>query len=191
MKSIGIKSDDSPQRKSPDSHIPPTPSAGSRSLRTGLLLALAIIVADQSTKTFMLFTIMSPPRVISVTPFFNLRLGLNTGISFGLFGSDSQITPWVLSAIAIAIVIGLIGLLYRSQHMEETIGLGAAIGGALGNVIDRVRQGAVTDFLDFHVGDWHWPTFNLADAAIATGVGLLVVSSIFFRIPSARLKDSS
>lgn len=188
---MGIKPANGPQRESPDSRVPSTPRAGSRSLRIGIFLALAIIVADQTTKAFMLFAIMSPPRVLSVTPFFNLRLGFNTGISFGLFSSNSQFVSWALSAIAIVIVLGLIGLLYRSRHMGEIIGLGAAIGGALGNVIDRVRQGAVTDFLDFHVGDWHWPTFNLADTAITVGLVLFVISPVFSRMPSARLGGSS
>ncbi len=161
--------------------MPPRTRVGSRPPRIGIFVALAIVVVDQAAKAFVLLVVMSPPRVIPVTPFFNLTLGFNTGVSFGLFSSDSQLGPWVLSAIAVIVVLVLIGLLYRSRHMGETAGLGAMIGGALGNVTDRIRQGAITDFLDFYVGNWHWPTFNLVDTAITIGAAVLIVPSLFAR----------
>ena len=88
------------------------------------------------------------------------------------------LAPWLLSGLALAVVIGLLFWLRRSEHAMMAIGLGLVIGGALGNVIDRVRYGAVVDFLDFHLAGWHWPAFNLADAGICVGAGLIVVDGL-------------
>lgn len=150
-------------------------------LRIGMPVALIAVLADQITKALMISAVMSPPRVIPVTPFFNLILTFNRGVSFSLLSSDSAFGPWALSALALAIVFVLLWMMVRSRNTWEAVGLGAIVGGALGNVIDRIRQGAVTDFLDFYAGDWHWPAFNMADVAIATGVALLLVHSLFGR----------
>jgi lipoprotein signal peptidase len=113
----------------------------------------------------------------------NLRLGFNTGVTFGMFRESAAEAVWLLVAIKL-VVVGLLGRwLWRTRLRGEAVGLGLVIGGALGNVLDRVRQGAVTDFVDAHYGGWHWPTFNLADAAIVCGVGLLLLASL--RAPAA------
>lgn len=96
-------------------------------------------------------------------------------------GSIAEAGPWLLTAVTSTIVVVLIVWMVRTLDRWETIALGSIAGGAIGNIIDRVRQGAVTDFLDFYVGDWHWPAFNLADAFISCGVTLLLVRSFAVR----------
>jgi len=120
---------------------------------------------------------MNPPRVIEIFPFFNLVLGFNKGISFGLLSSENSAAPYLLSIFAIIVVTFLSTLLWRSRHRTEAVGIGCIIGGALANVTDRLADGAVTDFLDFHVVSYHWPTFNIADAAIFCGGVLFVATS--------------
>jgi len=153
----------------------------SERLRLGLAIAFLSLAFDQATKALMLVFVMEPPRVIPITPFFNLTLGFNRGVSFGLFSSDAEFGRWALTALALVIVAGLVIWLVRTQLRWEAIGVGAIIGGALGNVADRVRQGAVTDFLDFYVGNWHWPAFNLADASITLGVAALLIAPFLER----------
>jgi signal peptidase II len=99
-------------------------------------------------------------------------------VSFGMLDALGAVAPWLLSGLALAVVIGLLFWLRRSENAMMAIGLGLVIGGALGNVIDRLRYGAVVDFLDFHLAGWHWPAFNLADAGICVGAGLIVVDGL-------------
>jgi signal peptidase II len=101
----------------------------------------------------------------------------NRGVSFGMLGGD-QVPPWILSAVAIAVCIGLFVWLRRVEQKFTGWGIGLVMGGAIGNVIDRARWGAVFDFADFHVGQWHWPAFNVADSAIVVGVGLMLIDSL-------------
>lgn len=137
------------------------------------------LAADVVTKWVILNIVMVPPRTIVITPFFNLTLGFNTGVSFGMFRELFLERPLVLAGIMLVIVAGLLIWAMRAARRTETIGLGVVAGGALGNVLDRMRQGAVTDFLGFHIGDWHWPAFNMADAMIVSGVVLLIASSFW------------
>lgn len=139
----------------------------------GLAAALAVLAIDQASKAVILGWIMNPPTVIPLTAFFNFVLGFNTGVTFGI-GSGIDGGAFLLPAIALAVVGGLFWQIWRTRSGSEAAALGAIVGGALGNVIDRLRQGAVTDFLDLYLGEWHWPTFNLADVAIVAGVGCLV-----------------
>ena len=150
-------------------------------MRMGLAVAVALIVLDQITKWWILEVVMQPPRVIEATPFFNVVLVWNRGISFGLLNGEWRGNVWILTIIALVIVIGLVVWL---RHVEETwmvAAIGMIIGGALGNVIDRVRFGAVADFLDLHVAGYHWPVFNVADSAITVGAAVLVLDSLFAR----------
>ena len=149
-----------------------------RAALAGTTLAGALAL-DFVTKWLILNIVMVPPRPIEITPFFNLRLGFNTGVSFGLFRELFLEHPLMLAGIKMVIVAGLVVWAMRTTKPSETIGLGIIAGGATGNVVDRIRQGAVTDFLDFHVGDWHWPAFNMADVTIATGAALLVAGSLW------------
>lgn len=113
-----------------------------------------------------------------VTSFFNLVLVGNQGVSFSLFSSPSVSRKWFILAFTIIIVIGLFIWLWRSNQPIMMASLSFIIGGALGNIIDRYRLGAVIDFIDFHIYGWHWPAFNLADCFIFIGVVLLIWDSI-------------
>ena len=148
-------------------------------LRLGLVVAILVIVFDQATTWWIMAMVMQPPRIIPVTPFFNLVMGWNRGISFGLFDGDSAINVWILPLVALAIVAALVVWLRRVQGVWLASAIGLVIGGALGNVVDRLRFGAVADFLDFHVAGYHWPAFNVADSGITVGVTMLVLDSLF------------
>ncbi len=159
--------------------------------RTALLAFAVALVADLGTKWLILSLVMVPPRVIEVTPVLNLALGFNPGVSFGLLSGAFADRPMLLAGITSFIAAGLLVWAMRSEQPLETLGLGLIAGGATGNLFDRVRQGAVTDFavtdfLDFHVGAWHWPAFNMADVAITVGVMLMIVAVVQPRRSSHR-----
>lgn len=139
-----------------------------------LSLAGAIIAADFATKAWVLSAFHLHERV-AVTSFFNLVLVMNPGASFSFLADAGGWQRWFFIVLALAISVWLLVLL--RHHARERLmptALALVLGGALGNVIDRVRFGAVVDFLDFHVAGWHWPAFNIADSAITVGVILLV-----------------
>jgi len=146
--------------------------------RRGLALALGVIALDQATKAWMLGLVFDPPRRIPVTSFFNLVPVWNRGISFGMFNDLASWGPIILTALALAVSGVLIAWLWRATHRLLGLALGLIIGGAIGNVIDRIRYGAVVDFLDFHALGYHWPAFNVADAAITVGVFLMLFDSL-------------
>jgi signal peptidase II len=155
--------------------------AGARSgtmVRLGLAVALVLLALDQLTKWVALDLLDLAAQPIAVTPFFNLVMVWNKGVSFGMLDSLGTLAPWLLWGLALAVVIALLIWLRRSEHAMMAIGLGLVIGGALGNVIDRLRYGAVVDFLDFHLAGYHWPAFNFADAGICVGAGLIVVDGL-------------
>ncbi|WP_181378285.1 signal peptidase II [Teichococcus aestuarii] len=137
--------------------------------------ALLALVLDQGTKWWVLTELMDPPRLIPVSSFFNLTLGWNRGVSFGLLSADHPALPWLLSSLALSVVAGLIVWMARDGRPWMAASVGFIGGGALGNVVDRLRHGAVTDFLDFHAAGYHWPAFNLADSAIFVGVAMLLL----------------
>lgn len=116
------------------------------------------------------------PTRIEISPFFNLTMVWNQGVSFGMFQSGN---PWPLAIVALVISALFAAWLWRSESWLQAVSLGMVIGGALGNVIDRVRFGAVADFLDFHVFGWHYPAFNVADSCITLGIVFLVFDSLF------------
>ena len=147
-------------------------------LRLGLMVAVTVVVLDQLTKWAILTWL---ERAIALTPFFNLVVVWNRGVSFGMFDSDGALAPWLLSGLALAVVVALLIWLRQLQHPLPAVGLGLIIGGAVGNVIDRVRFGAVIDFLDVHALGWHWPAFNVADSAICIGAALLLVDGLLMQ----------
>ncbi|MGQ0664050.1 MAG: signal peptidase II [Pseudomonadota bacterium] len=152
--------------------------------RSGPRLALgvaAIVVAlDQAAKFYFLALLGAEGRrTIEVLPFLNLVPVWNYGISFGMLNPGSDSAKWVFVALALAIVLGLLVWLRRIEPAWVKVALGLVIGGALGNVIDRLRFGGVFDFLDFHAFGWHWPAFNLADSAITLGVAILLIDALF------------
>lgn len=147
-------------------------------LRTGLFLALLVITLDQLTKWLVLVPMDLANNPVIVTSFFNLVLVWNRGVSFGMFSEAGDAGPLILTGLAIAVVLGLLYWLRQAEGWVLLTGLGLVIGGALGNVIDRIRFGAVVDFLDFHIAGYHWPAFNIADAAICVGAGLLLLDGL-------------
>lgn len=146
--------------------------------RWAIMLIAAVLVGDYVTKLFMEDYLTGVGHKVPVTSFFDLTLGYNRGIGFGLLSSNSDFAPYILATIALLIAFGLTVWLWRNESLPQKFGLAATVGGALGNAIDRLQDGAVTDFLDFYVGAYHWPAFNLADVAIACGVGGLLIGSI-------------
>lgn len=139
----------------------------------GLASAAFAFGLDQAAKQIALSS-LAPGVAVSVAPFFNVRLGFNEGVSFGMFTGWFSGRPLILAAIMAGIIVLLAVWLWRTRTRPQALALGAVVGGALSNVFDRVRIGAVVDYLDFHAWDYHWPTFNLADAAIVCGVAVLV-----------------
>ena len=159
-------------------------------LRPGVISALAVLALDQASKLWLLYVFDIAHRgAVKVTPFFDLVLAWNVGISFGWFQSNSQLTQIVLMTIKVVAVIVLSIWMARSRGLIATVALGLIIGGAIGNGIDRLAYGAVLDFALFHVqiGEktFSWYVFNLADVAIVAGVAALLYDS-FLGVPAAK-----
>ena len=144
-----------------------------------LALSAATLVADQASKELILrYLVKAGASVPVIGNVFDFVMVWNRGVSFGMLGGDRSLPPWVLSAVAVAVCVGLFIWLRRNERKFTGWGIGLVMGGAIGNVIDRARWGAVFDFADFHVGQWHWPAFNVADSAIVVGVGLMLLDSL-------------
>ena len=141
------------------------------------IVALTVLVIDQISKNIILNE-MVIPKTIEVLPFFNLILAYNTGVSFSMFSNNN---PYILSVFALIICAGLMWWMKSEQDKTIRIGLALIIGGAVSNVIDRFLHGAVVDFLDFYIGSYHWPTFNVADSAICVGALLICLRSVFMK----------
>ena len=147
-------------------------------------LIAAAVVADQLTKTAAL-SLLSQGTAVPVLPGFNLSLGFNTGASFGMMGGFMAGKPLLMAALTGALTIAFAVMAFRPKHALERAGFALVVGGALGNIIDRLRQGAVTDFLDLYWRGWHWPTFNVSDIAITLGAVCILAASL----PSPRRKE--
>ena len=159
-------------------------------LRPGILAALAVLVLDQASKLWLLDVFDIGRRgAVRVTPFFDLVLAWNPGISFGWFQNEGQIAQIGLLAIKAVAVIVLSIWMARSRTLIATLALGLIIGGAIGNAIDRFAYGAVVDFALFHLqlggNTFNWYVFNLADTAIVVGVAALLYDS-FREVPAAK-----
>lgn len=141
----------------------------------GLCTGTAALGLDQVSKELATAYATSIVKGIPLLPGFNLVFLRNDGLSFGMFGGTQ---PWLIITLALAICGWLLATMFRTQSRTEAMGCGMIIGGALGNVVDRMRYGAVTDFLDLYAGTWHWPAFNLADTIIICGVALLILHSL-------------
>lgn len=151
------------------------------SLARWLALAAAVIVADFVTKLAVLQN-LRPGETIELTSFFNLVLVFNRGAAFSFLSDAGGWQRWFFTVLALTISAWIVVMLRR--HAGERLlplALSLVLGGALGNVVDRLRFGVVVDFLDVHVAGWHWPAFNVADSAITVGAVLLVVDQIFGR----------
>jgi len=148
--------------------------------RLGLAAALVTLVLDQATKLWLLFGLDLPLREpVRLAPFLDLIVVWNRGISYGLFQQNSELGRWALIVISILASIALSFWIRRTKAKLLAASLGLIVGGAIGNVIDRLAYGAVFDFIQFHIGSWSWYVFNVADAAIVAGVvGLLYDSFV-------------
>jgi signal peptidase II len=146
--------------------------------KIAIYLLAFITLADQITKSWIIWNVR-PQHYMAVLPFLNFVQIRNKGVTFGFLNDiDQAYTVYGLIAVAAIVVFFLGRWLWRTSSTLVAIGLALIIGGALGNVLDRVRLGAVIDFMDFYWQDYHWYAFNLADAAIVTGVGLLLLDSL-------------
>lgn len=151
----------------------------------GLSVAAVIILLDQLAKYIVTYILQLPtrgPLGIELTPFFNLSWTRNYGVSMGFFHADSDPGRWFLVLMTLAIAGFVFWWLWRERARNDVIGLGLVLGGALGNILDRMRLGYVVDYADFHLGNWRpFLIFNLADAAITIGVLILLARALLLR----------
>lgn len=150
--------------------------------RLGWIVALAVLSLDQASKNLLLYGYGFKDKLQGdgyvITPFFNIIMAWNPGVSYGLFPMHSWWGKALLTAFALAVVVGLAIWLHRTASRLLALGLGMVIGGAVGNAIDRGLYGAVADFFDFHAWGYHWYVFNIADVGIVCGVGVLILDSL-------------
>ena len=176
----------------PEGKAPPRPLLGDpdyvppavrKNRAYGYVLALLVFLADQAMKWVVIYPLqLEFRREISITSFFNLTWVENRGVSMGMLTADSEGMRWGLVAMTTAIAIFVAVWLWREKRRDDSFGLALVLGGALGNIVDRIRFGYVVDFLDLHIGTWRpFLVFNVADAAITIGVLLLLVRALLTR----------
>ncbi|MDB5668340.1 MAG: lspA [Alphaproteobacteria bacterium] len=163
-----------------DDYVPP---AVRKNRAYGYVLALLVFLADQATKWVVIYPLQLQFRgEISILSFFDLRWVENRGVSMGMLTANSDTTRWLLVAMTTAIALFVAVWLWREKRRDDGFGLALVLGGALGNIVDRIRFGYVVDFLDLHIGEWRpFLVFNVADAAITIGVLLLLVRALLTR----------
>jgi signal peptidase II len=151
--------------------------------RLGLAIALAIFLADQLVKYIVTGPLaLNQVGQITLLPIFNLTWVQNYGVSMGFLTAGSETMRWALVTLTAAIGTGVAVWLWRETNRTDVIALGLVLGGAAGNILDRVRFGYVVDFLDLHFGDFRpFLVFNVADAAITIGVLILLLRALFVR----------
>jgi len=155
-----------------------------RNFRSWLWLALAVILLDQISKWIVLGT-MQLGETRYVAPFFNWVLTFNAGAAFSFLSDAGGWQRWFFTALALGVSGWIVSLLRQNtHHFCLSLALSLVLGGALGNVIDRIRFGAVVDFIQWHAAGFYWPAFNVADSAITIGA-LLLVWDQFIKKPSA------
>lgn len=155
-------------------------------LRRGLSLALLVLLADQASKWWILEVLNLPARrnvpLLGGGDFgLDLTMVWNRGVTFGLLSGSEPWHAWALAALAAAIAVFLVRWMAKAENNRTALALGAIVGGAVGNVIDRARFGAVVDFVDAYAWGWHWYVFNVADAAIVLGVAVLLIEAVTAR----------
>ena len=160
-------------------------------MRLGLIIAALVFAADQVSKFIIVEWVFRPEgvtetpfytaRLIEILPFFQLRMAWNPGISFSLFNSGAPMTIAVLVVLQLGIVTILLWWLHQAATLWMKLAIGFIVGGALGNIVDRLNYGVVVDFLDFFAAGYHFPTFNLADSAITVGVGFWLLDAFLTR----------
>ena len=143
---------------------------------TALTMA-GVFAGDQWSKR-LIESRFEPYSTTPVLENFNIVLFYNRGVSFGLFSSEAAFAPYLLALLGAVMTLALAVWAFRTESLLQRAALAFIAGGAASNVLDRLADGAVTDFLDFHVGALHWPAFNLADMAIVCGVAALLLRSL-------------
>lgn len=143
-----------------------------------LWLSAVVVVLDQCSKWFA-DTRLVPHEPVALLPFFGWRLSYNTGAAFSFLSTASGWQRWFFVVLAIVIIVVLVVWLRRlaAGQVRLATGLALILGGAAGNLIDRLAYGHVIDFIDLYYGSWHWPTFNIADSAITVGAALLLLDA--------------
>jgi signal peptidase II len=154
-----------------------------------LAVSAAVILADRVTKAGVLAA-FRPGEQLVVTPFFNLTLAFNPGAAFSFLAGADGWQRWLFAAIAVAASAVIVWLLRRGGHALYCLGLALILGGALGNLWDRLVLGMVVDFLLFHYAGWAYPAFNVADSAITCGAGLLIFDSFRKQGPEPGATDA-
>jgi signal peptidase II len=149
-----------------------------------LWVALSVLAVDQLVKAGMKQAVFIPDTTIMLTSFFNLTPVWNHGIGFGMFKQHEDWGVYLLITVALALSLLVWIWSSRQRHGLTRLASALVVGGAIGNVVDRLRFGAVMDFLDFHWQGYHWPAFNIADAAITIGVALLLLAGVKSPAPS-------
>ena len=150
---------------------------GEEKVFLGLVTIILSLAADLVSK-FFIDTKFVVDEYVAVNDYFNLVKVWNTGVSFSMFNSYGDLGSYILIGMALAVCCGLLCWMYHETDRIRIVCLGLIIGGALGNVLDRMRYGAVMDFLDFHFATYHWPAFNLADTFICVGAAVLILLEI-------------
>jgi len=157
--------------------------------KLGATIAVGIMVLDQLIKLFVTHTLQLQsrgPLGIEITPFFNLTWTENRGVSMGFFYAETDVMRWVLVVMTLAIASFVGWWMWRERARDDAIALGLVLGGAIGNIIDRMRFGYVIDYADLHIGSWRpFLIFNLADAAITIGVLILLARALLLRDKAA------
>jgi signal peptidase II len=157
-------------------------AAGPGKLRY-LLVSLAVVVLDQWTKWLVEVHLAHHVAQPVVPNFLNLTHVRNTGVAFGLFASHGLSASWMLTGLGL-VALSAVSLYFGYASPRDRgllLALALVVGGAIGNLIDRIASGAVTDFIDLYVGTYHWPSFNVADAAISVGIVLMAIDSLWLR----------
>jgi len=149
----------------------------------GFTIALVVFALDQLAKWFVTYPLhLQEVAQITLLPIFNFTWTENNGISLGLFNATTEVGRWMLVAMTSAIAIGVAFWIGREKHRWDQAALGMILGGALGNILDRVRHGYVVDFADLHFGAFRpFLVFNVGDAAISIGVVILLVRAFLMR----------
>ena len=167
---------------------PPSEAAESARAKYGRLAGVAggVVVADQITKGIILDRLDLYHAIPVIPGFFNIIHVQNPGGAFGFLAQQSQLVRGIVFLLMSFLAVCLIFWFYRKTpptHRFLSIGFALIFGGAIGNLIDRVRFGRVVDFLDFYIGGWHWPAFNVADSAITTGIAIFLLHVLMGRMP--------
>ena len=142
------------------------------------LLSLAIVVLDQVTKVYIMETMRLHESIVVIPDFFSITYIRNPGAAFGLLASSGHTFRLVFFGLTSVFALGLLGMIFFRLRHDDWVGqlsIAGILGGAIGNLLDRVRFGEVIDFLDFYINGYHWPAFNVADAAISVGVFFLIL----------------